>query len=227
MLADLYPLDDGDLAILDEPWSAFTETERDVWAPPPRTTVSRYADANRVLSGPLQPEPGPWDTDRTPYLREPMDAMGDREIELVAMVKPAQVGGSTAWENGVFYWEGCDPGPCLVVMPDQDSAEELIDERIAPMVEGIELEEDEDDPEITAKRVQTSSMDIFVAWATSPAKLARRAVRYVVFDECNKYPNWSGKDANPIALGKARVRTFKRRAKIVLVSTPPSPRTWG
>lgn len=220
MLADLFTIPAGDLDAVAEPWAAFSELEQDVWAPAPKTTVSKYADANRILSGPLQAEPGKFETDRTPYLREPMDAMGDREIELLAIVKPAQVGGSLAWENGLFYWEACDPGPCLLVMPDQDSAEELIDERIAPMVESIELDQDESDPDITTKKVRLSSMDIYVAWATSPAKLARRPCRYVIFDEVNKYPNWSGKDANPIALGKARVRTFKRRAKIVLVSTP-------
>ncbi|NBW63965.1 MAG: hypothetical protein EBR33_12820, partial [Synechococcaceae bacterium WB4_1_0192] len=38
-------------------------------------TVSQWADAHRMLSRKGSSEPGPWRTDRTPYLREPMDCL--------------------------------------------------------------------------------------------------------------------------------------------------------
>jgi phage terminase large subunit GpA-like protein len=43
--------------------------------PPPLQTVSEWADANRVLPSSSSAEPGPWRTDRVPYLREVMDGM--------------------------------------------------------------------------------------------------------------------------------------------------------
>ena len=36
-------------------------------------TVSEWADKHRRLSSKASAEPGPWRTNRTPYLREPMD----------------------------------------------------------------------------------------------------------------------------------------------------------
>ncbi|MDP1555862.1 MAG: hypothetical protein Q8L84_10415, partial [Hyphomonas sp.] len=45
-------------------------------APPPELTVSEWADQNRMISADSGAKfPGRWSTDRTPYLREPMDCM--------------------------------------------------------------------------------------------------------------------------------------------------------
>ena len=41
----------------------------------PELTVSQWADQHRMLSGKASAEPGPWRTDRTPYLREIMDEL--------------------------------------------------------------------------------------------------------------------------------------------------------
>ena len=53
-----------------------------MWAeffrPPANQTVSEWADANRQLSGKSSSEPGPWRTDRTPYLRQIMDDLSAR-----------------------------------------------------------------------------------------------------------------------------------------------------
>ena len=41
-----------------------------VVAPPPKLTVSQWADSHRVLSKKSSAEPGKWNTDRAPYQRE-------------------------------------------------------------------------------------------------------------------------------------------------------------
>jgi phage terminase large subunit GpA-like protein len=50
---------------------AFTEGLK----PDADLTVSEWSDAYRMLSNKASAEPGPWRTDRTPYLKEIMDAM--------------------------------------------------------------------------------------------------------------------------------------------------------
>ena len=40
--------------------------------PPDDLTVTEWAEKNRRLSAESSAEPGPWRTERTPYLREPM-----------------------------------------------------------------------------------------------------------------------------------------------------------
>jgi len=48
----------------------------DVLLPPPDLTVSQWADQNRRLSSESAAEKGEWRTDRAPYQRAVMDAMG-------------------------------------------------------------------------------------------------------------------------------------------------------
>ena len=51
--------------------------------PPPRLTISQWADLNRVLSPEASAEPGQWSTDRAAYQREIMDAICDAAVERV------------------------------------------------------------------------------------------------------------------------------------------------
>lgn len=43
--------------------------------PPDDLTVTEWAEQNRRLSAESAAEPGPWRTERTPYLREPDERM--------------------------------------------------------------------------------------------------------------------------------------------------------
>ena len=54
-------------AIADEAWS--------LWRPPPRLTLSEWADRYRILSSESSAEPGQWITAKAPYEREIMDAI--------------------------------------------------------------------------------------------------------------------------------------------------------
>lgn len=198
--------------------AVWTEEERAAWAPTERLTVSECADRYRVL-GPEHAEPGPFQTDRNPAFRQIQDAMG--VCGLVVVKCAAQVGKSAAEENLILYAAKLDPGPALLVLPDQNTAEEKVDERIKPMIASSLVSETTDRAhDLKIKRLRLTSMDIYIAWATSPSRLAARSVRYVIMDEVNKYVEWSGKDADPIALAKARTRIWGERARIVLVSTP-------
>lgn len=214
------------LASLPAPSSLFsvlTDPERRALAPPPRLTVSEWADAHRLLSNKESAEPGPWVTARTPYLRGPMDALGRPGVRKVVIVKPAQVGGSEITRNALGYWVKCDPGPALVVFPTEAATKEQMSERVGAMfrsspslAEALTGERHD----VSDMGIDTVSMAIYVGWAGSPQALASRPCRYVILDEVDKYPAYSGKDASPVSLAEARVRTYGHRAKIVLVSTP-------
>ena len=51
------------------------------YATPPEMTVSQWADEYRVLSPEASAERGRWRTDRAPYQREILDAVGDARVE--------------------------------------------------------------------------------------------------------------------------------------------------
>ena len=201
--------------------SVFTKEERATFQAYEDSTVSECATAHRILSEKETAEPGPWDNSRTPYLVDIMDAMGDPWIRQVVIKKPAQCGVSESTRNALLYWTKYDSGPCLIVFPDQQSCEEQIEERLKPLIKNsLQEETTEKVHDLSLKRLRLTTMDVYVGWATSPQRLASRPVRYLIFDEVNKYVDWSGKDADPVALGKARTRTWRKRSKIVILSTP-------
>jgi phage terminase large subunit GpA-like protein len=201
----------------------WTPTERAAWQPPPRISVSTWADANRLLTSKESAEPGRWLTARTPYLRAPQDALGDPTIRFVVIVKPAQVGGSECTRNAIGYWVDADPGPALVVYPSEDAAKENMSERVGRMFRATPCLAEKltgERHDISDLGIDTREMQLYVGWAGSPQALASRPCRYIVLDEVDKYPPYAGKDASPLALAEARTRTYAHRSKIVLVSTP-------
>jgi len=82
--------------------------------PDPLLSVSEWADTYRSLSQRASAEPGPWRTDRTPYLREIMDCLSPSSpIETVVLMKGAQVGGTECGNNWIGYVVHQAPGPML------------------------------------------------------------------------------------------------------------------
>lgn len=78
--------------------------------------VSEWADENRVLSQIASSEPGKFRTERTPYLREIMNALSPSSpYEKVVFMKGSQIGGTEAGNNWIGYIIDQAPGPMLVV----------------------------------------------------------------------------------------------------------------
>lgn len=167
--------------------------------------------------------PGPWKNERTPYLVGLMDAIAEDDVEQVVFLKAVQVGFSEALRNVLGYWIDHDPGPCLLVMPSEQSAKELVDERIRPLLaETPKLKEYVSDDKLDNKvhHTRLNSMSVFIGWAGSPQALASRPIRYIVFDEVDKYPPFAGKEADPISLGLKRLTTYGSKARAFIGSTP-------
>lgn len=70
-------------------------------APPPKLTISQWADRYRRLSPESSAEPGLWRTDRAPYQREIMDAVSDPDVEAVVLMTSAQVGKALAIDTPI------------------------------------------------------------------------------------------------------------------------------
>ncbi|HPT29222.1 MAG TPA: phage terminase large subunit family protein, partial [Bryobacteraceae bacterium] len=104
--------------------------------PDPLLTVSEWADRYRRLSGKSASEPGPYRTDRTPYLREIMDALSPlSNVERVVATKGAQLGFTEAGNNWVGYVVHKSPGPMMLVQPTVEMAKRNSKQRIDPLIE--------------------------------------------------------------------------------------------
>ena len=190
-----------------------------VLRPVERVTVSKWAEANRVLPD-SNSIPGPWRNSVTPYLVEIMDAFSDEMVEEIIFVKPTQVGGTSAMENMLASAIAQDPAPAMCVYPSDDLAERTVESKLDPMIKSCKV--------LAAKyRINDSKklalkftdMVVYLTGANSPADLASTNIRNLFMDEVDKFPGASKKEADPVSLAKERTKTFFNR-KIFMASTP-------
>ncbi len=194
-------------------------------APPPRLTVSQWADAYRHLSAEASAEPGRWDTGRAEYQRGIMDAVSDPRVETLVIMSSAQVGKTEIINNLVGYHIHQDPAPILVIQPTTEMGEAWSKDRLAPMLRdtpalrGRVSEAKARDGNNTLRQKKFPGGHLAIAGANSAAGLASRPIRVLCCDEVDRYPASAGSEGDPVSLGRKRTATFWNR-KVVLVSTP-------
>jgi phage terminase large subunit GpA-like protein len=189
-------------------------------------TVSEWADQWRVLSQRGSAEPGPWRTDRTPYLREIMDCLSPSSlIENVVFMKGAQIGATEAGNNWLGYIIHHAPGPILSVQPTVEAAKRNSKQRIDPLIEdskvlkGLVKDRRSRDSGNTILTKEFPGGILVMTGANSAIGLRSMAARYLFLDEIDGYPGDVEGEGDPVNLALARTRTFARR-KIFIVSTP-------
>ena len=187
---------------------------RRLWRPPPRQTVSQWADAERHLSAESSPEPGKWRTERNEPARGPMDACTDPAVHRVVLMAASQTIKTEVILNATGYFMHRDPAPMLLVQPTVEIAEAFSQERIAPMLR--------DTPALQGLVKDARSRDsgnkilgksfpgghLAIAGANSPAGLAGRPRRIAFFDEVDRYPASAGAEGDPVMLGLRRLANF-------------------
>ena len=207
------------------PLETLVRETRALLAPPPQLSVSEWADRYRILAAESSAEPGPWRTDRTPYLRAIQDAITAPGIETVVVMASSQSGKTEVALNACGRAIHVEPGPILWLAPTVEMGKATSKDRIAPMIRHCgELTK-----RVATPRARHGSATIFhrtftgghltIAGSNSPASLASRPIRYLYLDEVDRYPPSAGGEGDPMALAMARTRTFIRR-KIVIVSSP-------
>ena len=189
-----------------------------MFIPPPKQSVSEWADTNRILSVSESPLGGLWNTDNTPYLREIMNRYTDNSTRMIAFLKSSQVGATEVGINICAYTIDHDPTRLLYVMPDDDVARDFSTDRLQKalrMTPSIDRKLEAS----KALRLRFAGGFIALQGAQSPAKLASWAIPRVVMDEVDKYPRWTGNEASPVKLVTERTKNFPWR-KIMVMSTP-------
>ena len=194
--------------------------------PDPLLTVSEWADRYRRLSGKAAAEPGPWRTERTPYLREIMDSLSPSvPVERVVFMKGSQLGGTELANNWIGFVIHKSPGPMMVVQPTVEMAKRNSKQRIEPLIaESDVLRQLVKSPRSRDSGNTVLSKDfpggvLVMTGANSAVGLRSMAVRYLFLDEIDAYPGDVDGEGDPINLAFARTRTFARR-KVFMCSTP-------
>ncbi len=199
----------------------FSPAERKVLRRRKKIPPSAWCEKHRILT--MSSLPGPWRNESTPYLAGIMDASMHPSVQEVVICKSPQTGGSEAINNVIGYVSDRAPGPVLYVYPDELTAKENAIDRIGPMFTSSprlrELMTGRDDDK-SMVRIKLLSMPIYMAWASSVSRLANKPIRYLVFDETDKYQRSNRTETDPINLGEARTTTFRWNKKIWKISSP-------
>lgn len=190
---------------------------------PRRLTVSQWADEHRVLDERFAAEAGRWRTDRAPYAREWMDSATCKWVRRVSIMASTQVGKTEAANNVLGYFVHQQPAPAMLVMPRADDARLAAERRILPMIHaspGLRDELTDRAHDTKAREIAFRRSVLYFRAAQSPADLASVPVRVICGDEIDKWPAWTGKEANPLSLLAERTHTYPRSHLIFLTSTP-------
>ncbi len=195
--------------------------------PDPNLTISQWADEYRTLSPKAAAEPGRWRTERTPYLREIMDALSPHtSTQRIIFMKGAQIGGTEAGNNWIGYVIHLSPAPMMAVSPTTELAKRNSKQRIDPLIEDCAALKERVKPARSRDSGNTVLSKDFpggvlvMTGANSAVGLRSMPARYLFMDEVDGYPGDIEGEGDPIVLAERRSATFQTRRKIFLVSTP-------
>ncbi len=193
---------------------------REVLRPPERLTVSEWADRYRTLSSEETARPGLWDTSEVPYMRFIMDSFSNEELREIVWLKCTQIGGTEAMLNMLGHTVDINPHRVYYVLPDDDLCDKFSVNRVQRMFKSNPERFEGKAPRKTdPKFINFRGGFIAIASARSPSELASWSVPFVFLDEIDKFPVWSGREANPLKLAEERTKNWPV-AKVVKVSTP-------
>ncbi len=205
-----------------EVWAESTEA----LLPPPRLTVSEWADTHRILDS-TSPEPGQWRTSRTPFLREIMDSLSPSSpCERTIFMKSAQCGGTEVLLNVCGYLMHHAPAPTLLVQPTVDMAKRFSKHRLDNMIEStpalrgrVKSPRSRDSGNTIAMKEFAGGV-LILTGANSAVGLRSLPAKYVLADELDGWPLDADGEGDPLALAVKRTVAFGSQRKILAVSTP-------
>lgn len=194
--------------------------------PPDPMTVSQWADRHRWLSGKGSAEKGQWRTDRTPYLREPMDCLSPSSPwRRVVLMFGSQMGKTEVvlnWLGAIIHlW----PGPTLLVQPTLDMAKRLNRQRLDPLLKETPVLTELIAPARSRDSGNTMFLKEFrgglfvLTGANSGSALQSMPAAYLAADEVSSYPMEADDKGDPLENAETRTSTFPM-GKVLITSTP-------
>lgn len=196
-----------------------------VFQPPPRVSVSEWADEFRFLSSESSATHGKYSSKNTPYAVEWMDSILDDDATGTVLMVGAQLGKTEVLNNMVGYFIDVDPAPMLMVQPTVEMGEAWSKERLAPMARDTPAIKDKLSDVKSRTSGNTISHKTFpggnlaITGANAPSGLAARPRRVVFMDEVDRYPVTAGSEGDPVSLAVRRTESFWN-AVVVMTSTP-------
>jgi phage terminase large subunit GpA-like protein len=200
--------------------SIFTDAAKRGLTLDPDQYIYEWAAENRFLNSKGSAEPGLWDNDRTPYLKEIMQCLSAKDpTDYVVFVSGTQLGKTEIilnWAGQIIHRM---PGPMGIVQSTLPSGETFSKQRLQPMIDSTPVlsgkvasaRDREMGNTIVYKEFPGGSINVLTA--NSEDSLRSKPLRFLALDEVEMYPGWT------VAKAIERTETFSNR-KIFLCSSP-------
>lgn len=192
-------------------------------------TVSEWADRYRIVSAESgSPWPGPFRTERVPYIREPQDCMHpDHPARRITCRWAAQLGKSTMIENWFGYIVDQAPGSMMIVLPTLEEATKFNRVKLQPTIEASARiahkvlpvnSRDEQGSTTSFKRYSGGFCQIVNAGSSKGLQMV--SIKYLAMDEVTGYPRDVDGRGSPRDQARARQKMYGDLAKEWQGSTP-------
>lgn len=196
------------------------EQNESILRPPPDRDSAEWADQERILP-PGSPEPGPWRTTRTPFMKPFLNACSNPIYETVVFVCGSQMGKTENVLNISGHRLTDGPFvPILFVFPTEKLARSMSNDRFDKMITSTDILWERLEKGHANKVMEKffSGIRLGFSYAGSATELSSHPAGLVLIDEIDRMSDVSG-EGDPYLLAKARTKNYTA-AKVVITSTP-------
>ena len=194
--------------------------------PPPKLTISEYAEKYMVLTSESSAEPGRWRPNRAPYQKGIMDAVSDRDVRKVVIMSSAQVGKTVILLMIIAYYIDYKACPMMLVMPVDKLLKAFSKDRLMPMIKANKrirnkvLDKESRDMGNTTLYKSFPGGSLALAGANSTSDLSSRSIKVLLADEVDRFRENIGGEGDPLTLAEKRTIAYTDSRKLIYVSTP-------
>ena len=193
--------------------------------PPLRVSVSEGARRNLVIRQ-TGTAGGPWSSDETPYMVEPMDMLASRKHEAVVFVGPSRTGKTAGLLLGwMAHTVVNDPGDMLFMQMSKDKAREFsktdVDRAMDNSPAVLAMKSGRAIDSNTFDTMFRNGVWLRIAWPTS-SNVSGSTYRYVAITDIDRMENAENVDGEgPLFdLARKRTTTFLSRGMCLVESSP-------
>jgi len=185
---------------------------RSMLAPSDSGDVVEWCEDN-ILAIPDSPMPGPFRAERTPWIGEALRIWADPETRLMTILASIQSGKTLMGRLATCHIAGRAPGPTLILQDNDQNARDFNLTALRPLWDNCPAVKERLVPDMDrSSTIQFHGMTAWVLGAHNEKNLQRRAVRYLIGDECWLWPK------GHIGEASARVTAFGWMGKRLFMS---------
>lgn len=186
---------------------------REVLKPSDSGDVVEWLESN-VMAIPDSPMPGPFRSDRTPWIAEALRLAADPETRMMTVLASIQSGKSLFARLMTCHIVANAPGPTMLLQATDNEAKDFAIRYLRPIWKNClpvakRLTTEDMERSVTA---DFDRMTLYCRGIWSEANLQRLSLRYVIADECWMAPN------GHLAEASARVTAFGWMGKRIFMS---------